>query len=202
MGKTKAELEEKGKSVGDEPPKKRSNASAKSKAKAELAAAKKEKADPAAAKPKAKAKAKVTKEPKESKAVKEPKAPKVKKSKAEAEGGVDNEQTGEVITTVLRDRQKYPTPPNGDGTRAFYETILEEIPYSAVAVRFCVEHGVLQGTRKAYCEALYDILKQQGFTKILGHGVMTKELEKNIQERIKLNAENKIKTKTVKNESK
>lgn len=49
--------------------------------------------------------------------------------------------------------QKVLTPPNGDGTRAFYESLLEENPNSIIAIKYCIEHGVLTGSK--YHEALY-----------------------------------------------
>ncbi len=39
--------------------------------------------------------------------------------------------------------QKYQTPPDGDGTRAFYESLLEQKPESRMAEKYCLEYGVL-----------------------------------------------------------
>ena len=38
--------------------------------------------------------------------------------------------------------QKHPTPPLGDGTRAFYETLYSENPGSKMAEKWLFEHGV------------------------------------------------------------
>ena len=39
--------------------------------------------------------------------------------------------------------QKHPTPPAGDATRAFYESLLEQRPDSIMAKKYCVEYGCL-----------------------------------------------------------
>ncbi|SPJ11223.1 conserved protein, unknown function [Plasmodium sp. DRC-Itaito] len=53
----------------------------------------------------------------------------------------------------FKEGQKIITPPNGDGTRAFYESLLEENPNSVIAIKYCIEHGILSGTK--HHEALY-----------------------------------------------
>ncbi|CRH03652.1 conserved protein, unknown function [Plasmodium relictum] len=53
----------------------------------------------------------------------------------------------------FKEGQKTITPPNGDGTRAFYESLFEENPNSVIAIKYCIEHGVLSGTK--HHEALY-----------------------------------------------
>ena len=40
--------------------------------------------------------------------------------------------------------QKYSTPPAGDATRAFYESLLEQRPDSIMAKKYCVEYGCLE----------------------------------------------------------
>ncbi|KAL8270932.1 hypothetical protein Esti_005144 [Eimeria stiedai] len=46
----------------------------------------------------------------------------------------------------FKEGQKFITPPNGDGTRGFYESLFEENKNSLVALRYVVEWGVLTGT--------------------------------------------------------
>ena len=40
--------------------------------------------------------------------------------------------------------QKNSTPPAGDATRAFYESLLEQRPDSLMAKKYCVEYGCLE----------------------------------------------------------
>ena len=39
--------------------------------------------------------------------------------------------------------QKYDTPDEGDGTRIFYETLLMQKPDCIMAMKYCVENGLL-----------------------------------------------------------
>lgn len=41
--------------------------------------------------------------------------------------------------------RKHLTPPVADATRAFYVSLLQEKPDSAIAIRYCVEPLVLKG---------------------------------------------------------
>ena len=43
--------------------------------------------------------------------------------------------------------QKHPTPPAGDATRAFYESLLEQRPDSIMAKRYCVDYGCLDNDK-------------------------------------------------------
>eukprot|EP00388_Colpodella_angusta_P030334 GDKK01019253.1.p1 GENE.GDKK01019253.1~~GDKK01019253.1.p1 ORF type:complete len:217 (+),score=45.38 GDKK01019253.1:1-651(+) len=165
-------------------PSKRSSSRSKSKAKAQPKAKGKAKAEP-----KSRTKSVIKDEDEKPK----PKSRASKKKNVEDEGeeAASEDEAPVVATQVkLRERQKTPTPPNGDGTRAFYETILEEFPYCPMAVKFCVEHGVHTGTKKNYYESLYDIFKEKGFAKMAGHdhGFDEKELEKLIKARIVINS--------------
>eukprot|EP01017_Pseudomicrothorax_dubius_P046063 TRINITY_DN8067_c0_g1_i2.p1 TRINITY_DN8067_c0_g1~~TRINITY_DN8067_c0_g1_i2.p1 ORF type:complete len:165 (+),score=65.98 TRINITY_DN8067_c0_g1_i2:66-560(+) len=40
--------------------------------------------------------------------------------------------------------QRYPTPPDGDGTRAFYESLLEQNPNSKMAEKWALEYGLFE----------------------------------------------------------
>eukprot|EP01068_Selenidium_serpulae_P008590 Selendium_serpulae@DN5023_c0_g2_i2.p1 len=49
------------------------------------------------------------------------------------------------LTYGFKEAQRHKQPPKGDGTRAFYESLLEENPNSLMALKWCLEHGVLSG---------------------------------------------------------
>lgn len=80
--------------------------------------------------------------------------------KGEEDGKNEEEMKINDITKYFKEGQKVITPPNGDGTRAFYESLLDENPNSIIAIKYCIEHGVLSGT--TYHETLnkYYILKK------------------------------------------
>ncbi|KAI4835553.1 hypothetical protein MKS88_004763 [Plasmodium brasilianum] len=65
----------------------------------------------------------------------------------------DRDKDTDDARKYFKEGQKIITPPNGDGTRAFYESLLEENPNSIIAIKYCIEHGVLSGTK--HHEALY-----------------------------------------------
>ncbi|CAE7651706.1 ATG18A [Symbiodinium pilosum] len=58
--------------------------------------------------------------------------------------------------------RKHLTPPVADPTRAFYESLLEEKPDSAIAVRFCVEHGVKPLEEHKKLLKKYNLLREKG----------------------------------------
>ena len=66
---------------------------------------------------------------------------------------------------LFREGQKYITPPNGDATRAFYESLYEENPYSIIALKYCVENGVLLGNKHAVAHSRLEFLRERGFLK-------------------------------------
>ena len=39
--------------------------------------------------------------------------------------------------------QKYAAPPDGDGTRIFYETLYTQVPTNKMAQKWLLEHGLL-----------------------------------------------------------
>jgi hypothetical protein len=43
--------------------------------------------------------------------------------------------------------QKFVTPVQGDSTRGFYESLYEENPNSPMAIRFCVEYGIIPSAK-------------------------------------------------------
>ncbi|KAF4708223.1 hypothetical protein FOZ63_013068, partial [Perkinsus olseni] len=47
----------------------------------------------------------------------------------------------------FKEGQKHVTPPQGDSTRGFYESLLEEKPDSVMAIRYCVEYGIFAGEK-------------------------------------------------------
>ncbi|GAW82754.1 hypothetical protein, conserved [Plasmodium gonderi] len=60
----------------------------------------------------------------------------------------------------FKEGQKCITPPNGDGTRAFYESLLEENPNSIIAIKYCIEYGILSGTKHHETLHKYNLLKR------------------------------------------
>lgn len=56
--------------------------------------------------------------------------------------GEENKEEDEFEEYVLPG-QRYSTPPQGDSQRAFYESLLEQKPDSLMALKWCVEYGVL-----------------------------------------------------------
>ncbi|CAE7765163.1 ATG18A [Symbiodinium microadriaticum] len=63
---------------------------------------------------------------------------------------------------LFKEGQKALTPPVADPTRAFYESLLEEKPDSAIAIRFCVEHGVKPNEEHKKLLKKYSVLKEKG----------------------------------------
>jgi hypothetical protein len=51
------------------------------------------------------------------------------------------------LDELLLPGQKYPTPPQGDALRAYYESMLEQKPNSILALKWCVEYGCLDSER-------------------------------------------------------
>lgn len=62
----------------------------------------------------------------------------------------------------FREGQKFVTPIQGDATRGFYESLLEEKPDSPMAIRFCIEYGVLSGDKLKHYLKQYNKLKDSG----------------------------------------
>ena len=61
-----------------------------------------------------------------------------KKSK-KAESGSDDEG----VDKIRLPGQKYDTPPVEDGVRTFYESLMTQNPKSKMALKWCIEHGLL-----------------------------------------------------------
>ncbi|KJP88293.1 hypothetical protein AK88_02074 [Plasmodium fragile] len=75
-------------------------------------------------------------------------------------GDEDKDEAFADARKYFKEGQKCITPPNGDGTRAFYESLLEENPNSLIALKYCIEHGVLTGTKHHQGIYKYNILKK------------------------------------------
>ena len=69
--------------------------------------------------------------------------PKKKKSKDEY-SQKDEDENEESYEDFILPGQKFSTPPAGDATRAFYESLLEQRPDSMMAKKYCVEYGCLE----------------------------------------------------------
>ena len=69
-----------------------------------------------------------------------------KKKKSKEEESL-NEEEEESYEDFILPGQKNSTPPAGDATRAFYESLLEQRPDSLMAKKYCVEYGCLDADR-------------------------------------------------------
>ena len=58
-----------------------------------------------------------------------------------------NEEDEESYEDFILPGQKNSTPPAGDATRAFYESLLEQRPDSIMAKKYCVEYGCLDADK-------------------------------------------------------
>merc|ERR1712232_1281594 len=58
--------------------------------------------------------------------------------------------------------QRFPTPPVAEATRAFYESLLDENPDSKIAIKYCVEYGVLSGEAHQVACKKYSRLREKG----------------------------------------
>merc|ERR1712019_291265 len=63
---------------------------------------------------------------------------------------------------LFKEGQRNLTPPVADSTRAFYESLLEENPESKIAIKFCVEYGVLPLENHRKVLKKYNHLKEKG----------------------------------------
>ncbi|KYK68311.1 putative high mobility group protein b1 [Toxoplasma gondii TgCatPRC2] len=95
-----------------------------------------------------------------------------------ARGKKENKDEGEEEEDIpndarkyFKDGQKHITPPNGEGTRAFYESLYEENPNSLIALRYVIEYGVLTGTKLHESLPKYALLRELGAFKGAGGGV-------------------------------
>lgn len=59
----------------------------------------------------------------------------------------EDEQNADEFEELLLPGQKYPSPPQGDSLRAYYESFLEQKPDSFLALKWCVEYGCLESER-------------------------------------------------------
>lgn len=62
-------------------------------------------------------------------------------------------------------------PPMGNGTRAFYESNLQENPNSLISIKWCIERGCLVGTQQKEVLAKYMMLKELGAYKLAPGGL-------------------------------
>ena len=66
------------------------------------------------------------------------------------------------LRKLFKDGQKHLTPPVADATRAFYVSLLQEKPDSAIAIRYCVEYGVMSAEEHKKLLKKYNHLKEKG----------------------------------------
>merc|ERR1711924_463863 len=108
------------------------------------------------------------KEKKEKKVKKEKKEKKEKNNQAEStpwsQAG-DNPRKAESALDqrkLFKEGQKNLTPPVADATRAFYESLLSENPESKIAIKYCVEYGILALEDHKKILAKFNRLKDKG----------------------------------------
>ena len=71
----------------------------------------------------------------------------IKKKNKEDYSQKDEDENEESYEEFILPGQKFSTPPAGDATRAFYESLLEQRPDSIMAKKYCVEYGCLDADR-------------------------------------------------------
>ncbi len=69
---------------------------------------------------------------------------KPKKNKNKDNYSQNEEDNDESLKDFILPGQNFSTPPAGDATRAFYESLLEQRPDSMMAKKYCVEYGCLE----------------------------------------------------------
>ncbi|KAH7648693.1 hypothetical protein FG379_002163 [Cryptosporidium bovis] len=89
----------------------------------------------------------------------------------------DIDEYSRDIGKLFREGQKYITPPNGDATRAFYESLYEENPYSIIALKYCVENGILLGNKHVIAYERLEFLREKGFLKRAIGGLQKEAIE-------------------------
>lgn len=91
-------------------------------------------------------------------------APRAHKKKVGGDATLEEEENAlpNDARRYFKQGQKFITPPNGDGTRGFYESLFEENRSSLVALRYVVEWGVLTGTLLHESLPRYFALREKG----------------------------------------
>merc|ERR1712087_1000194 len=100
------------------------------------------------------------KKDKSEKGDKEKKDKKEKKEKKEKKDGPSPQDMD--FRKTFKEGQKAITPPVADATRAFYESLLAEIPDSKIAIKWCIEYGVLPMEQHKQLLKKYNSLKDKG----------------------------------------
>mmetsp|Transcript_112754 Transcript_112754/g.318720 ORF Transcript_112754/g.318720 Transcript_112754/m.318720 type:complete len:256 (+) Transcript_112754:124-891(+) len=91
-------------------------------------------------------------------------------AEASSDGEVDCKRSFD-LRARFKEGQRFVTPPVGDATRMFYESLLRERPSSKMSIKFCVEHGVLPIEKHEKLFKKYTALKQAGAYRQGGHNV-------------------------------
>lgn len=145
------------------------------------------------------------KEKKEKKEGKEDKDKKDKKEKKEKKEGKEGKDVADKVKDVktmdqrqlFKDGQKGVTPPVSDPTRGFYESLLAENPESKIAIRFCIEYGVLANEEHVKLLKKYNHLKDKG-----AFSSVSAQLKKALEKKAKFGKSGKDKDKKDKKEKK
>merc|ERR1712039_1020400 len=109
------------------------------------------------------------KEKKEKKEGKEDKKEKKEKNKKEGEPapaaapkGQDPSLANFDMRKMFKEGQKNITPPLADSTRAFYESLLKENPESKIAIKYCIENGILPNEEHNKLLKKFNKMKEKG----------------------------------------
>ncbi|OII71713.1 uncharacterized protein cubi_00520 [Cryptosporidium ubiquitum] len=100
-----------------------------------------------------------------------------RKQPIKSENDSEDDDVNRDIKKQFRDGQKYITPPNGDATRAFYESLYNENPYSIIALKYCVENGVLMGAKHTNAYKRLEYLRESGLLKRSSGGIQSEAVE-------------------------
>ena len=92
--------------------------------------------------------------------------------KREADGPAERQRAEKVAKTeeekkfdhrkLMKEGQKQLTPPVADATRGFYSSLLAENPNSKIAIKYCIEYGILPIEDHKKLLKKYNALKEKG----------------------------------------
>lgn len=121
---------------------------------------------------------KASKKPtKKAKSASKPPSKPRKRQSIKSENDSEDDDINKDIKKQFRDGQKYITPPNGDATRAFYESLYNENPYSIIALKYCVENGILMGAKHSSAYKRLEHLRESGLLKRSLGGIQNEAIE-------------------------
>ncbi|KAK2198301.1 hypothetical protein BdWA1_001312 [Babesia duncani] len=112
-----------------------------------------------------------------------------KTSAADKRGVAVKAKTEETASHFAKPGQRYITPPKGDATRGYYESLYQENTRSIIAIKYCVEHGLFGGVTHSRLLEIYHMLQAGGHFKRFTGGISpaaVKAIEKTNAKAIKI----------------